>query len=561
MNLTKEQKRAFCESYLAKRQRARTDLFWLCNEVLAPPDSRIMVPHAHDLIVNHCQKFKGCTEIMDPNALKIVASQQNCRLWDLEGPRSNLLLVSRGHLKSTIHCVGQAIQWILNYPDIRILICSATGPQVAKFLKEIKEHFQFNSRLRFLFPEFCPKKPNDFGNSEQFTVKNRQRKWKEETVETASIEQAKTGARYEVIIATDVVTENNIRTSGQIQQAKDFFGFLEPLRERGPAKNGKPNPGWKFVEGTIYDFSDYYQMILDHEAKLPAAEKQWKITRQSCWINKEKRITLWPERFPAEELDRIRNSPEVGPYIFSSQYELDPVAPGTGLASKEQIQFFPAHLVRQLLPRYQRVSTTIDLATLDGSNVNGDFVSMVTAGFDSDGRLDVFSIQNDRFTDEQVVERMFLIQAVYPQNAEFRIQKDQISSGLKTLLRREMVKRKQWLNVKYPPIPTNESKTHRIIRQLRGWFALGLIRFADNVTCKAELIDQILRFPRGAHDDILDALADQMNNGDGEPTDSAIPREAAYYTPDLDTGLPGFDPYNVPSMSNESECYAAVTGL
>jgi hypothetical protein len=52
------------------------------------------------------------------------------------------------------------IQWILNYPNIRILLSSGTGDQVHGFLKEIKGHFQFNDILRWLYPEYCPNAKN-----------------------------------------------------------------------------------------------------------------------------------------------------------------------------------------------------------------------------------------------------------------------------------------------------------------------------------------------------------------------------------------------------------------
>lgn len=567
--LTKEQARHFCEVFIAKRQRARTDLFWLCNEVLAPPTSKIIVPHAHGAIIDHCQRFPGYFEAMHPEQ-GIVVSRPLVPMWELAGPRDNLLLVSRGHLKTTIHTVGHAVQWILNYPDVRILICTATGEQAERMVGEIKAHFQFNNRLRFIFPEFCPnaKRAADFGSKTEFTVPNRTRKeLKEPTVMTASIGSVMASTHHDVMKCSDVVSEANTKTKGQIQEAKDFFGYLEPLRERGESKDGRSNVGWKDVEGTIYDFADYYSMILDHEAKLPEKQRQWHIAKQSCWVNKEKRLTLWPERFPAGELDRILNSPEVGPYIFSSQYELEPVPPGTGLATPEQIQFFPAHLIKQLMPRY-RVSTTIDVATLDGTNTDGDYCAMVTAGFDGDGRLDVFSIQNGRFSDEQLADLMFLTQRTYPKNMEFRIQKDQISGGFKTFLRREMAKRQAkgdpfwYLNVSYVPIPTNESKTHKIIRNLRGWFALGLIRFADNLTCKQELINQVIRFPRAKNDDILDALADQMHDAKGEAVSDSIPREVSAWTPDQDVSLGGFNPYGAGSLAESpNDCYAEVTGL
>lgn len=551
--------------YLALRQRARTDLYFLANYVLAPSYSRIIVPHAHGAILDHCQKFKGYREAIEPKTGRIVAAELRSPIEDLEGSRDNLILASRGFLKTTIHTIAHGVQWIVNYPDIRMTIGTATAEQNERVISELKGHFQFNNLLRWLFPEFCPpaKKAADWGSRTEFTVPNRKRSSKEPTVMGLSLGKPLASTHHDVMKFTDVVTEANTKTKGQIQETKDWFGYSEPLRERFTSKEGRSNVAWKDVEGTIYDHSDYHAMIVRHQRDLAEAERTWKITVQSCWADKAKRIPRWPERYPAAELDRILNSPEVGPYIFSAQYELNPVDPGSGLATFEQIKFFPAKVARQLMPRY-RIATTIDLATLDGTNVKGDYCAMVTGGFDPDGRLDVLSVQRGRFTDEKLIELMFLLQKVYPRNQEFRIQKDQISGGLKTLLRREMEKRRVWLNVRYVPIPSNESKTHRIIRNLRGWFALGLIRFSDAIegSTRNAIVDEILHFPKGEHDDFLDALADQMHDADGDPSSATIPRGPAEAQEAEMDETRGFNPYgNVWTPEDESACYAEVTGL
>lgn len=553
----------YAKRYLEDRQKCRTDLFFLCNEILArgSGQSRIMVPHAHGPIVDHCQKFHGYEEFIDPATMHIRKAIPLCAMEDLEGPRDNLLLVSRGHLKTTIHTVGHIIQWILNYPNVRILITTATDEKAQLIMAKIKQHFQFNRIFRHLFPEFCPgKRVSDWGSKTEIIVPNATRH-DEPTIMTAAVGKALASTHHDVIKCSDVVTENNVKTKGQIQEVIDFFGYMEPLRERFESKNGKSNVAWLDVEGTIYDFADFYQMVLDNEAKLPPEQRQWNITKRSCWVDKAKRISLWPERFPPAELDRILRSPQVGPYIFSAQYELNPVAQGQGLATREDIRYFDHRLVPQLMPRYQRVDTTIDLSTMDGTNTKGDFVSMLTAGVDADARLDVFAIQHGRFTDEQVIDLMFLIQQIYPKNNEFRIQKDQlVGGGFKTLLRREMTKRKIWLNVKYVPIPTNENKNHRILRQLQGWFSLGLIRFSDGIpmTTRLALEDEILRFPRGANDDIIDTLADQMHDEHGDAS-GVLPREK---TPaEHMAAVGGFDPFMLESEPDMNAHYAEMTGL
>jgi len=56
----------------------------------------------------------------------------------LEGARRLLVLYPRGHLKTTIVTIAHTIQWIINYPDVRILISTATGDQAQKIMREIR---------------------------------------------------------------------------------------------------------------------------------------------------------------------------------------------------------------------------------------------------------------------------------------------------------------------------------------------------------------------------------------------------------------------------------------
>lgn len=528
--LTPEEQDQRIKTWGQLRDRCRKDLFFLANEILSPEDSRIMVHHAHDIIVNHCQKFFGWKEFFATNSqgLYIVGKngapittliQHRVPMWDLPGSRDNLLLVSRGHLKTTIHTVAHIIQWIINYPDVRILMCTATDEKAQIIVGKTKQHFQYNPRFRHLFPEFCPPKAkiSDWGSKTEFSVPNRTRN-DEPTLMTAAVGKALASTHHDVIKCSDVVTENNIRTDGQINEVKDFFGYLEPLRERGPSKEGHSNVGWKDVEGTIYHFADYYQMIVETEEK--REKKAWNVTKQSCWTDKEKTIPLWPERFPSEELHRIEESPEVGPVLFASQYELNPITGVDGLASIDQVKFFPARLITELMPRY-RVHTTVDLSNMDPTT-DGDATVFSTCGFDGDGRCDVLSIIKGRFTLDEVVQWFFRIDQVYPNHISFKVQKDHFARTLWPILQREQAKRGKWLNITLTPISTRISKQQRI-RGLQAWFIQGLIRFADNISCKKDLINEILRFPKGAHDDILDTLADQMHNRDGGPSVDVFP--------------------------------------
>jgi hypothetical protein len=58
------------------------------------------------------------------------------------------------------------------------------------------------------------------------------------------------------------------------------------------------------------------------------------------------------------------------------------------------------------------------------------------------------------------------------------------------------------------------SKQHKI-RGLQPWFKRGMIHFADDLPCKTAIINEIMRFPKFNHDDILDTLCDLMSSRSG----------------------------------------------
>lgn len=494
--------------WLQYREWGRTDLLWLCHYVL---DYRDIDADVHGPLIDGLQKFPGRKEGVDPVSLRLVYSEPRRPLWNLEGPRKRIFLFPRLHLKTTVITIAHSIQWIINYEDIRILLDTATATLAQKTLSEIRAHFQFNERFRFIYPEVCPKaKSTEFGNQEEFTVPSRRRRWiKEPTVMTSSVGKTITGLHVDVKKHNDLVTEENSHTQNQIAEVVRHFGFTNPLLERG----GNPvRAGWVDVEGTRYDASDLYGVIIDDEEKRPADKKEWQVVVRSAEVDPKKKIALWPARYPWEELMKMKADPTVGPDMYSAQMLQEPVPAESALARREEVRFFPQEKVKELLPRYA-IHTTIDLAGMD-SQVHGDYTVLTTAGFDRDGRIDILEILHDHFTPHQVIELIFSIEYRW-HPLDYKIEKDAHARVLLPFLQREMAKRSIYLSI-FPIKRDNRVSKQQRIKGLQSWFKTGNIRFSDQITCKHDLILEILRFPRYRYDDILDTLADQLQNRDSD---------------------------------------------
>ena len=499
------------------RQRCRTDLFLLCR-VLGYKDVSETV---HRPLLEGLQKFRGGTE--EYSAGRWVY-RPAIPFWQLEGCRQTLFLYPRGHLKTTVITIAHSIQWIINYPNIRILVSTAIGDQCDLIVSSIKKQFQYNDDFRTLFPEFCPSqaKAADFGSRDEFTVPNRtDHTLKEATVWSCSVGKVIAGFRADVIKNSDLVDEQNVKTPTGINEVISHFGHMEPLLERYNERDGfKASRGWNDVEGTRYDFGDLYGELL----KASDYEDYRDKTRPIDWhvilraAQDEKGKSLWPERFPPEELERIRRQPAVGDWIFSAQYLNKCIPQGDGLCDPNDVVFVPGHIIAQIMPRL-RLIATIDLSGMQAAE-RSDFTCISVGGFDTDGRLYVVEIHCSRYSPEEVIDIVFSIHTRFKNLVCFRVEKEARATVLMPFLERESSKRSIYPRVLVLPRDSRISKQNRI-RGLRPWFKNSLIRFNEAIPLrtKQELLTEITQFPSqsgGVHDDILDTLADLMQDPERE---------------------------------------------
>jgi predicted phage terminase large subunit-like protein len=550
------------EEWRILRQKARTQLIWLCNNVLGYKDVSKAV---HGGMIQSLQKFQGGRDWthqrfvphgMSPGTFKELIEGYDPvvpNFWDLETPsatRRTLILMPRGHLKSTI-MMGHMIQWILNYPNIRILLSSGTGDQVHGFLKEIKQHFQFNDTFRWMFPEYCPpaKTAKDFGNQDEFTVPNcRRPNAKEPTVGTVSVGAVVASKHYDVIDNDDVVDKENVRTPEQIQTVKSHLGMLWPLLETAPNSDQRPvgyQRGWWYLVGTTYDFSDAYATVLDEEAKKDV--KTYHVYKQSaildgelnkedckadCDLPKPHPIykhckVLWPSRLPPEGLLAIAEDPLQGWGVLSSQYLMNPIPDKAGLVeNQDQIVWIPPKIIKELYA-YLNLHVTVDLAGMEPSTnkmADNDYTVVNLHGFGHDGTLFILSVLRGRYTPFEVIDLLFKMVQIHPRLVDIKIEKEAHARVLLPFLKREMAKRSKWLPIVEIRRDNRTSKQQRI-KGLQPWFNNGSIKFADNQPNKLAIINEIMRFPKYAHDDILDTIADAMQNRDGGVNSDVLPQE------------------------------------
>lgn len=528
----------YLEWWHLQRHKARTDLVWLANNVLGYPDVSTKV---HGPILDALQHFPGANEFH-----KTVADYRDAMqgkvLWEplcqmehlpsnegFKQTRDNLILFPRGHIKSTLVTVSHSIQWILNYPNIRILLTTATETLVTGFIIEIRNHFIKNDQLRLLFPELCPVakdgKVPDLGNLSGFTIPGRDDNnkklgpgGKDPTLMASTVGSSITGYHGDVQKNDDLVEKINSSSQNGIDDVIRHFGSMGDLLDKYNTDDPeKPLKGWIDMVGTPWDFSDLYQVRRnDHAARrtkgLPDA---FNLVVRSAAPNWPNGPYLWPERMGYAALKEIADDPTKGLAQLSAQYLMNPIVAGMGLIDDiRKLQWMPREKMDQMMPR-MNLYAALDLAGMDsGAKGDDNDNTCLTVGGFANGRIYIPWMRIGQPPVEEVIEWVFDMFEKFPQLIKLKVEKEAHARVLLPFLKAQMSKRGKWFPIEATARSNQQSK-HDKIRGLRPWFQDGMIRFADDLPYRIHIETEVKGFPKYRRDDFLDTLTDLMHEAKG----------------------------------------------
>jgi hypothetical protein len=167
-----------------------------------------------------------------------------------------LILMPRGHLKSSVITVGWVIQQILRDPNIRVLISNAVWDKARAFLAQISGYLTDKSALPQLFGPF--QTPQGRWTRDEIEIAQKTKtSIKEPTISTAGLEKSLTGYHYDLLVMDDLVDATNITTKEQIEKVKAFYRNSLPLLD----------PGGRIVTvGTRWAISDLYDDLITQQA-------------------------------------------------------------------------------------------------------------------------------------------------------------------------------------------------------------------------------------------------------------------------------------------------------
>lgn len=218
--------------------------------------------------------------------------------------RRRLLLMPRGHLKSTVCSVLYVLWRIYRNPNIRILVGCNLKELSESFVRELRQYLEdpeiqervwnkrphISGRLIPVMDAAGRKRRGQKSEEEGTETEDKKLKWtttalqvlrdqklKEPTVLATSVGTRVTGQHYDLLILDDIVDFDNCSTPQKISKvfewAQDMESVIDPSREVVYGKVGavefKEQIGDEVVVlGTRYENGDYYDYLMENMVDL-----------------------------------------------------------------------------------------------------------------------------------------------------------------------------------------------------------------------------------------------------------------------------------------------------
>ena len=264
--------------WLEMRDRARKDLYWLGKTCIGTEQSGAsFVEHVHKEICEmFVQKnfdgvyFKGFTL----DSVRVAIGKQ-------KREKEMLMLAPRGAFKSTANKIDAA-HWMLNAPDIRMLIITGATNLSDKFLKEVKGYFYkpdgtAMTYFQSLFPEYVLTGSQGVTAADMVCPARICRQEGNPTLWVNSIGGTLAGWHCDVMKGDDIVNEENSNNEDTREKLKDRYDNVSA---------NLPDE-WAFRDqlGTRYYNDDWYGVRIG-DAKKYGETNSLKYLCRSAWTVK-----------------------------------------------------------------------------------------------------------------------------------------------------------------------------------------------------------------------------------------------------------------------------------
>ena len=451
----------------------------------------------------------------------------NYRQSLLEPGCRGAMFIPRGHYKSTIVTEGGGAWELLRHPNLRMRVSNAIADKAAGFAHTIKETFEYNDFMVWLFGNpadrwgsYIPVKNQDRWNNVEIVMPNRSRRFREASVEFGGVGGASEGHHYDLHIVDDMIglqALNSMRGSNAVMDTtRNWFWGSEKTLLHSMRKSRV------IVVGTRYAVDDIYDEIisranvnkgypLPYFTANPAG--RWQIYYRK---GIEDGRVIFPENFSLEFYQELAQDDW---WTYVTQYMNDPQSSGLAEFVQYDIKSCTVDYSNPkrewfILPEDDDESVALSscdvivlgdpAATERATSAKTSRTAIGVLATDPKGRRFYIWIRADYVSTKGLFDWLFEANRTYKgyirgtfleQNGPFRMLEGQI--------REEQQRRNEWIGLR--PFTSVGEKTARIRTALDPEFARGQIYVAEPF--KLMVMEEARSFPQSHRKDILDMMA------------------------------------------------------
>lgn len=427
------------------------------------------------------------------------------------------LAAPRGFAKSTMLSLV-FLAWIALHAKRRFpLLISDTFTQATILLEPFKDEMQSNELLKWIYGDIVGSKwseddlivmgIDDTGNRVPVRIMAKGAGMKIRGLRFLNF-------RPDLVLIDDLENDEAVQSAERRRKLRNWL-----LRSVLPAL--APN-GVVVMLGTILHSDSLLKNIIENNEEFASWETgifQALITDDEGEVE-----SLWPERFATETLIAMRDDPKhpkyMGSLAFSQEMQNVPLSEDDQIIKAEWLakrfnltRELYAHqrqnpnigrdelLQHYLRSKFRRIISAVDPAISEKQSA--DYWAMVTVGITHDGEIYVLDIVRMRESDPNVQVNVMLDQFEIWRPDKLKVEAVAYQRGLHTLLVKEGARRGI-----YPTagiyIPDKDKRRRAIIHSAS--FSGGLVYLRSDHRLLSAFIEEILQFPKGAHDDMFDAF-------------------------------------------------------
>lgn len=413
----------------------------------------------------------------------------------------------RGHAKSSAVTLGYGLSTLLFRDRKFMLLVSDTESQASLFLGSFKQALQDNKDLIELFDlklnekgqvEFIKDTETDiivqFSDGHKFRIiaKGAEQKLRGLIWD---------GSRPDIIMCDDMENDELVMNKDRREKMRRWFkGALLPcLSDRGVVR----------MVGTILHMDALLETLMPREndkntvteglKQYSTGRTMWKAIKYKAHSPDFKEL-LWPQKKSAETFKMLYEEAvrDGTTDIYSQEYLNYPLDMNTTYFKKSD--FLP-------LTREDEKSKLIYYITADlaiSQQERADYSVFLVAGVDENRVIHIKQVIRDRLDGRDIVDTLLALQRTYDPVA-VGIEDMQVSKSIGPFLNETMVAENTFLSLHLMKHGGKDKLTRA--RSIQARMRAHGIKFEKTAEWYQAFEDELLRFPRDKHDDMVDAFA------------------------------------------------------